>query len=57
MSGWVFEVNNAPIMVSASDYIINPSDQITWKYINFAEMRIENENDNAKKEQKTKTQR
>ena len=35
MSGWVFEVNGAPVMVSAADYIVNPEDQITWKYINF----------------------
>lgn len=35
MSGWVYEVNGAPIMVSASDYVVNPEDEITWKYINF----------------------
>ena len=36
MSGWVFEVNNTPVMVSASEYIINPNEQITWKYIDFS---------------------
>ena len=36
MSGWVYEVNGAPVMISASDYIVNPEDQITWKYISFA---------------------
>ena len=41
MSGWIFEVNNAPVMVSAADYIINPNEQITWKYINFSKMNIE----------------
>lgn len=38
MSGWVFEVNNAPVMVPANQYIVNPSDQITWKYIDFSVM-------------------
>ena len=41
MSGWVFEVNNSPVMVSAADYIINPNEQITWKYIDFSKMNIE----------------
>lgn len=36
MSGWVYEVNGSPIMISASDYVVNPEDEITWKYVNFA---------------------
>ena len=35
MSGWVYEVNGSPIMASATDYVINPEDQITWKYVSF----------------------
>ena len=38
MSGWVFEVNNAPVMVPASEYIMNPNEQITWKYVDFSKM-------------------
>ena len=38
MSGWVFEVNNAPLMVPASEYIVNPTDQIKWKYVDFSKM-------------------
>ena len=38
MSGWVFEVNNAPVMMPASEYIVNPQDQIRWKYIDFSKM-------------------
>lgn len=47
MSGWVFEVNNFPIMVSAAEYVINPSDQITWKYVDFSKMM---EKDNIEKD-------
>ena len=43
MAGWVFEVNNAPVMVSAADYIINPNEQITWKYVDFSKMKVEKE--------------
>ena len=50
MSGWVFEVNNAPIMVPASEYIINPTDQITWKYVDFSKM-MQEENENIKEEE------
>ena len=46
MSGWVFEVNNAPVMVSAADYIINPNEQITWKYIDFSKQNIEEQTEN-----------
>ena len=52
MAGWVFEVNNIPIMVSAAEYVINPSDQITWKYVDFSEMM---EKDNLKGQEETKT--
>ena len=38
MSGWVFEVNDMPVMVSASEYVINPEDQITWKYVDFSKV-------------------
>ena len=41
MSGWVFEVNNVPVMVSASEYIVNPNEQITWKYVDFSKMMDE----------------
>ena len=53
MSGWVFEVNNAPIMVPASEYIVNPCDKITWKYVDFSKM-IENETDNENTFDQTK---
>ena len=52
MAGWVFEVNNIPIMVSAAEYVINPSDQITWKYVDFSEMM---EKDNLKGQEESKT--
>ena len=38
MSGWVYEVNNMPIMVSSSDYIVNPNETITWKYVDFSKI-------------------
>jgi len=41
MSGWVFEVNNAPVMVSAAEYVVNPTDQITWKYVDFSKFMSE----------------
>ena len=43
MSGWVFEVNQAPVMIPASEYIINPNEQITWRYIDFSKENIKEE--------------
>ena len=48
MSGWVFEVNNLPVMVPASKYVINPSDQITWKYVDFSKMMKEEQSNEIK---------
>ncbi|MEE3343221.1 MAG: DUF4430 domain-containing protein [Bacilli bacterium] len=54
MSGWVFEVNDLPVMITASDYIVNPNEQITWKYIDFSKEK-ENEETNIKTQIKKKS--
>lgn len=38
MSGWIFEVNHTPIMISAKDYMVQPNDHITWRYIDFSKI-------------------
>lgn len=55
MSGWVFEVNDVPVMVSASEYIINPNDQITWKYVDFSKKEKEESNSKLNKTKKVLT--
>ena len=55
MSGWVFEVNDVPVMVSASEYIINPNDQITWKYVDFSKIEKEESNSKVNKAKKVLT--
>lgn len=55
MSGWVFEVNDVPVMVSASEYIINPNDQITWKYVDFSKKEKEESNSKVNKTKKVLT--
>ena len=37
---WVYEVNGAPVMEAASDYIVSPEDQITWKYMYFPPLNL-----------------
>ena len=53
MSGWVYEINKASVMVSASDYIVNPNETIIWKYVDFSKLEakeeISKENNNFKK--------
>lgn len=55
MSGWVFEVNDVPVMISASEYIINPNDQITWKYVDFSKIEKEESNSKVNKTKKVLT--
>ena len=39
MSGWVYEVNNEPIM---TEYIVSEGDLITWKYVcDFSKLSFE----------------
>jgi len=51
MSGWIFEVNSAPVMVPASEYIVSPNEQIVWKYIDFSKVEKE---ENVEEKNKTK---
>ena len=43
MAGWVYEVNDMPVMVSASDYIVKQNEKITWKYVDFSKIEEKEE--------------
>jgi len=43
MAGWVFEVNDVPVMVSASEFIVNADDHIKWKYVDFSKINVQQE--------------